>query len=336
MRLLLISPAFFGYEVAITEAFEAAGCHTTFLDERPANSPIDRAVVRIAPKLLHKRIVDHFQRALHALRDEELDAVIVIKGEVTPPWFLSRLRKEHSQALFIYYTYDSFQNSAQGMRLTQYFDRLFSFDRSDVEQDGRFEYKPLFYSRAYKPDHLAREIDVSFIGTLHGDRFDLTQAIAEAFPQSQRYLFYYMAARWFFWLRKFTSRELKKVGLKDVSFTPLRHDQIVQVMQRSRSVIDVQRSGQSGLTMRTFEVLATGARLITTNEEIVKEPFYSPEHILVVPRSPDQIDKEAIRRFVLAETSTPEILTTIGPYSLDRWVCEYVEIIRKHRSTRAS
>ncbi|MGE4514729.1 MAG: hypothetical protein AB7E26_13095, partial [Chryseobacterium sp.] len=49
---------------------------------------------------------------------------------------------------------------------------------------------------------------------------------------------------------------------------------------------------QNGLTIRTFEVLASGKKLITTNSDITNYPFYSPENILVIDRENIQMNPE--------------------------------------------
>lgn len=326
MRILVISPSFFGYEEAIVDAFRAEGHDTTFLDERPSNSPLARAIVRVFPSLLQRKIDRHYKHALARLGHEPIDGVLVIKGEVVPASFLDEIVRRSPGATMVYYTYDSLENSPQGQRLLSRFHRRFSFDPADVASNPEFEFKPLFYASGYHPSGEKRDLDISFIGTLHGDRYAFTQAIASAVPQENRLLYYFMPARWFFLARKLLSREVRPVSIDEVSFSPLSRSEVAIVAQRSRAVIDLQRNGQTGLTMRTFEVLATGAALITANESIREQPFYSRSRMLIVPRDPALIDVSTIREFISQQPELGSPPDDFEQYSLEAWVAHLVEV----------
>lgn len=324
LRVLVVSPAFFGYEAAIVGEFRDQGHEAIFLDERPSNSAIARAIVRVFPALVKKQVERHFRRALEDLGDTPVDGVLVIKGEVTPEWFLAEIARRSPDATFVYYTFDALSNTPQGARYFPQFDRRFSFDPADVEANADFELKELFYDPAYQPSDEPRDLDLSFVGTLHGDRYAFTQAVAAAVPREKRRLFYYMAARWYFVLRKVTSRKVRHVPGDDVSFTPLVRDEVVEIARRSRVVIDLQRAGQTGLTMRTFEVLATGAAIITSNDSIRDTEFFSPDRVLVVPRDPKDIDPERVAAFIEQQPVVGTAPTGFERYSLKAWVDHFV------------
>jgi hypothetical protein len=56
-------------------------------------------------------------------------------------------------------------------------------------------------------------------------------------------------------------------------------------MSSCQAVLDIHHPGQSGLTMRTFEVLASGKKLITTNENVRNHDFYDPTLISIIDRN---------------------------------------------------
>ena len=64
-----------------------------------------------------------------------------------------------------------------------------------------------------------------------------------------------------------------------MSFKSLSSNEIVSYYDRSNIVLDISHPGQSGLTMRTFETIGAGKKLITTNADIKNYPFYNPENI---------------------------------------------------------
>ncbi|MDO8383188.1 MAG: hypothetical protein Q7T17_09450 [Microbacterium sp.] len=327
MRILVVSPAFFGYERAITEAFREQGHDAVFLDERPSNLPAVRAIVRAFPWVLRRKINRHYRRALAELGNESFEGVVVIKGEVVPAWFLAEIVRLNPSARMVYYTFDSIKNSPQGQRILGYFHRKFSFDPADVAAYPSFELKPLFFPDDFRPGDAERDLDISFVGTLHGDRYPFIQAVAAQIPPERRKLYYYLPARWFFFLRKLSSRGLRGVSQREVSFTPLARSEVVRTAQRSRVVIDLQREGQTGLTMRTFEVLATGAAIITANEAIREQPFFSNERVLVVPRAPERVDTNIVSAFIARQPDVGTAPPGFDEYSLSAWVADFVTIL---------
>lgn len=334
MKILIVTPAFFGYENVIADAFRSAGHDVQLRDERPSNSAVARAAVRAAPLLMRSAVRRHFARLTRELDDTSYDMLLVIKGEVVTRRFIEAFRAQNPHGLVVYYAFDSLANSPKARENLDLFDFRYTFDRTDSDNEIDFRYKPLFYSDEYTPGSNERDLDVSFVGTLHGDRYAFTQAIAQGVPDERRELYYFVAASWFFWVRKLTSRDVWPVHRRAISTTSLSRAQVVELMQRSRAVIDVQREGQAGLTMRTFEVLATGAALITTNSAVMREEFYDPGQILVVSRELAMIDPRVVSDFVQSLPTTPSVPKGFDAYSVRNWVVEFLELPTKKVSAR--
>ena len=71
----------------------------------------------------------------------------------------------------------------------------------------------------------------------------------------------------------------------------LSRDDVISTFAASAAVIDCPRPHQNGLTMRTFEVLSLERKLITTNENIKKYEFYTPNNIYVIDEEHKSIPK---------------------------------------------
>lgn len=329
MRILLLSPSFFGYERSVAQAFRDGGHEVDLFDERPSNAAWRRALVRLAPSLMSRQIDRHYRELSATVLGTKYDALLVIKGEVVPGWFLERFRARNPAAVRAYYTFDSLKNSPQGLRIVDHFTHRYTFDRRDAAEHPSFEYRPLFYTPEHAPSGAPREIDVSFVGTLHGDRWDFVHAVAAAVPTERRRLFFYTPAAWYFWLLKLVSRKVRHVPRRAVETRALSRDEVVDVMKRSRVVIDMQRKGQYGLTMRTFEALATGAALVTSNSEISEEPFFDPSRILVVPRDPDAIRAAQVQAFVAAQPASGAPPGGFEQHSLRSWVDRFIAVFQE-------
>lgn len=326
MRILLLSPSFFGYERSVAQAFRVAGHEVDLFDERPSNSALRRALVRVAPSLMSRQIERHYQEVGATVQGRQYDALLVIKGEVVPSWFLESFKVQNPDAVRAYYTFDSLKNSPQGLRIIDHFSHRYTFDRRDAAEQASFEYKPLFYSPEYAPSEAPREFDVSFIGTLHGDRWHFVHAVAAAVSEERRRLFFYIPAAWYFWLRKLGSSKVRHVPRSAVETKALSRDQVVDTMKRSRVVIDMQREGQYGLTMRTFEALATGAALVTSNSDISEEPFFDPSLILVVPRDDERIRADEVEAFIASQPAVGSRPAGFERHSLQSWVDQFIRV----------
>lgn len=320
---LLITPAFFGYERDIVSELEHQGYVTTFLDERPSNSALARAILRVRKDLIGPRVDAYYRAKADQFEQQRFDLVIVIKAEVVPRWFLEKLRDQNPEARLVFYTFDAIDNAPNCLDVIDLFDARMSFDHDDVAARPDFDYLPLFYTPDFRP--LAdsclgtpRKHSLSFVGTLHSKRYAFTQRLFRG--RARTFGFFFVQARWYFAVVKYLTREHRSVPWRDVSFRPLKRDEIAEIFRESFAVLDMQRAGQSGLTMRTFEVLASGSILLTTNAAIEREPFYDAARIVLVSEDISELDAEsALAKLekLPVPTGAPE---GFDAYSLEAWV----------------
>lgn len=327
MRIAFITPSFFGYEEAISQAFRDRGIDVDRFDERPSNTAISRAILRILPQVAAGRLQRHFDGILGQLRRHRYDALLVVKGENVPPRVLKEFAESNPEAVRIFYTFDSLANSGKCLELFPYLDRRYSFDRTDVEERDDLRYKSLFFAREFaEARDRARDYDVSFVGTLHSDRYNFYHAVARGLPPDRRFAFFYSQARWYFALQRVIDKRMRRIASEEISFEKMPRAAVAEVFGSSRAVIDFQRPGQTGLTMRTFEALGSGAALITSNEAIIWEDFYDPSRILVVPRDPGAIDADAVADWVTA-LADEQPVDGVDRYSIDVWVEDFLRDI---------
>jgi hypothetical protein len=158
-------------------------------------------------------------------------------------------------------------------------------------------FRPLFYLDEYKnlnQDHQPSDYDVVFIGSAHTDRYIVGEKIREVADRLnlKSYFYYYAMGRIAFRLKKLIDKSLKQFDITKVSFDKLNHHQIIDFYKKTKSVLDINKPFQNGLTIRTFEVLASGRKLITTNSDIKNYPFYCPVNILVIDRENIRLDPD--------------------------------------------
>jgi hypothetical protein len=77
----------------------------------------------------------------------------------------------------------------------------------------------------------------------------------------------------------------KEFDYGKLSFTSLAVKDIVKLYEESLIVLDINHPNQKGLTMRVFEALGAGKKIITTNKEIQKYCFYNESNIFIIDRN---------------------------------------------------
>jgi len=322
--ILFIAPAFFGYEVAITSALIENGYEVDFFDERTSNNSFLKAIFRVKKSLLNSAINKYYKSILNKIRHKQYNYFFLIKGEVVPIWFIIEFKKLNPQAQLIYYTYDSFNNNnANSIYILKHFDRCYSFDFEDVKHNPVFKLKHLFYTGEFinYSDNQDKKYVVSFVGTLHSSRYKTIKRLLSNIDNT--FTFFYSPAKWFFLLEKLIKKEHHQVKWSEVSFNKLSRQQVAEIFKSSKSVVDIQRSGQSGLTMRTFEVLATGAILITTNTYIKEAAFYDPEYIMVLDNLAEAEVTGIKERIDNQNGKTKPLFNEHGEFYVNNWVKEF-------------
>ena len=66
--------------------------------------------------------------------------------------------------------------------------------------------------------------------------------------------------------------------------------EISEIVDESKIIIDIQHPKQTGLTMRTIEMLGMNKKIITTNEDIKNYDFFDENNIKIINREDNYFD----------------------------------------------
>lgn len=318
-NILFFSAQAFGYQNEIRAEMERMGAHVDYFDERPANSFVVKAMIRINRNLLARYIDRYHERIIEGTKDRKYDYVFFIKGESVSVANLEKIKKLHPGAKLIIYHWDSIANNRNALRILPVFDRSFSFDKPDCEKLG-IRFLPLFYLRDYA--HIARpktdyRYDLMFVGTVHSDRYELLRRTLEPIEKTGCRCFTYMffQSRILYWKMKLQNKSLRNTSPRDFCFVPLAKSELIDLYRQSQAVIDIQHPKQTGLTMRCIETIGARRKLITTNRHIREYDFFDPNNILVIDRKHPTVTLEFLR------TPYREIPAEIyNRYRIDHWI----------------
>ena len=287
-KILFISPSFFGYEKSIFRRLCELGAWVDYFDERPANTFWTKAFIRLNRNLVAYRIHRYYKRVAGAVKGKKYDYVFVLNIEAMPFFFLERIRHASPEAKFILYMWDSLRNKTHTHTYLPLFDSIFSFDENDCNTLPGICFRPLFFLNEYKAIAFDTrfEYDLSFVGTAHSDRFALIRKIQSLLQEKglKTYWYLYLQSRKLFFWNKVVNPSFRHARPDDFNYTALPKNTLLDIIRKSRIILDIQHPHQAGLTMRTIEMLGAARKLITTNPSVVRYDFYSPRNILVIDR----------------------------------------------------
>lgn len=322
-RILLFAVRYFGYEQEIIAELKRRGAEVDFLPDRPFDTPVMAALSRYARRAILPAAYSFYRARLRELGEKPYTDVLVINGQTMPKRLLAELRAELPRARFTFYIWDSMRNKPGAAGILPFFDDCISFD-PDAARTYGMRLRPLFFIPGFdeSPDDSAKEWDVSFIGTMHSDRYRILSSIDRELGRDlQRYWYMYLKAPWVLSAQKLINPAFRGARPNEFHYAPLAGSTVKEVFKGSRSIIDIEHPHQTGLTMRTFEALGAGKKLVTTNAGVRDTDFYDPANIHVVDRSNPVVSNEFIR-----SPYRPIDPGVRARYSLAGWVDEVMRV----------
>ena len=219
----------------------------------------------------------------------------MVDVETVPLKFIEKTILMNPKLKVLTYFWDSVKNRKKSLEYLAYSNKFFSFDLKDAEADIRIEFLPLFYIDDYKNiANIENELvyDISFIGTVHSDRYKIIKKIERQAKELdlKTYFYFYSPSKILFFFQKLFKKDFKYIKWKDVSFKSLNKSDVINIIEKSKCIIDIQHPKQTGLTMRTIEMLGGKKKLLTTNIEIMKYDFYNTDNILLLDRNNPKIN----------------------------------------------
>ncbi|MEF1167459.1 hypothetical protein [Vibrio campbellii] len=331
MNVLIVGSNFFGYSDKIIESMESDyGANVDFISHIPPGDYFWSFLSKKIPGFFcfYSFIYSVYLLLLLRLRNKKYDKCIIILGRIINSSFYNGLRKIQPNIEIVMYQWDSIKNYNTVESIVTMVDRFITFDKNDfhrltlkhVDRKVKIIHLPLFYIDEYCYNGEAVDIDIAFLGALHTDRY----SIYESFLKNSIFLNKNVKSKFFVKnFNNFKSYENKnsvKLDESIITFQSMSSLYISDIFKRAKFVIDVHNEYQSGLTMRTFEALASGAKLITTNDAIKGYPFYNESVVFVFDRN--NIDFDGIKHFISSDNvvSREAISESVSAYKLREWV----------------
>lgn len=283
--ILLFTPGFFNYDDDINQELVRRGAAVYHYNERGNPNNFQKIILRKYYLLDYHRILQYYKKIIHKHRNEKIDYVVFINPEAVNQNIIKILKEIFPNAVFMMYMWDSLNNKNRTTRIIPYFDKAFTFDKTDADKNDLLIFRPLFYRNVYYNHETSTKnaYDLSFIGTIHSDRYEILRKI-QNLENKNIYYFLYFPSRMIYFYYKLINQTFRKTKMREFRFKALNDIELLDILQSSDILIDIHHPYQKGLTIRTIESIGLKKKLITTNSDIKNYEFYNP-NICIIDRN---------------------------------------------------
>lgn len=312
MQVYLISFDFWNYDYHIVNALKKKGIdahHINLRDYEYSYPTPFHKIGNFFSKLLFKRNIKKIKREHYIIKELErlgkADQILVINPELITVGTHQKIKKFTNR--YIAYLYDSSKRYPIDHLLNvDLFDDVFSFDSEDIET---YNLKPLTNYIYFEDKISVKNEDIKydcFTITSIDERLETLNKISECFKKKNLISHFILVGK-----RKPNNLH------EDILFSDERMEQaqLHETIKQSKSVLDLLRKDQTGVSFRVFEAMGFQKKIITSNKGVQNYDFYNPENILIIdPKNPEI----PTRFFETAYVPIPKDI--YRKYTLEGWV----------------
>lgn len=290
LRILLIMPFFMGYEKRL-ETILKNTYSVTLLDSEQFSTEIRKrycssSKLRWGVRKLSRSFRESDQEKAEnivlaqALRlidrsRNAYDIILGINGAYLPNKFYLELKEGNPNARVLFYAWDDLSNLFKTSHIT-FFEEQYSYNIEDCRRRN-MHYLPVFVQEESKGHAKTDQYDITYIASAYSkERVDFADMLFAMYGKQYR-LFIYLYDPQMSSRSQFAYRE------------PLSNSQYIDILRRSKAILDVPAATQHGPTTRAFDALLTKTKVITTNKHMKEYPIYS-ENILIIDKEKPVID----------------------------------------------
>ena len=317
MKALFIGPRFYGYENEIIRKLAEYGYDVDYFPERNDKLASIAHFMQKNNQGFSKRLNESYERKLYRIiKDRGYDLFLLIRGENLSLSFVEKIINHNinKNGRTVYYTWDSITNLPNAQTIYKLFNRRYTFDLNDALKVRDISFLPLFFLDSYnkKIRNNGTEWDIAIIASYSPERYKIVRSLLNDGYRVKHNIY----LKPYLFLKQFlTNPEFRTYDKSLISMRVLGSDEIIDVYSRSKAVLDVPSSKQTGLSMRTIECLGCSMKMITTNKAIKEYDFYNTDNILLI----DDYKNANIQDWLAIPYSNIDEAIR-NKYSLDNWI----------------
>ena len=247
------------------------------------------------------------KKSLKNLPQKKFDYCLVIRGDLIPEFVIKHARSISNK--MVDFQLDGLSVSSKILDYQKYFDRIFVFDPEDVKRHPSFNL--VFLPNCYfgETDFTQPSvIDLLYIGQFIEKRHQQLSSIHNYLESQQMHYSSYTSL---YQGRDFIPLHHKILHHK-ISTT---YQENIDFVKKSKTLIDFKRDEHDGLSLRFFEAIQYGKKIITDNFSVKNYDFYHPNNIFVT----NYVNLEGLVDFLQSPyQSLPSEL--VEKYSFKNWI----------------
>ena len=247
------------------------------------------------------------KKSLKNLSQKKFDYCLIIRGDLIPEFVINHARSISNK--MVDFQLDGLSVSSKILDYQKYFDRIFVFDPEDVKKypEAALHFLPNCYFG--EPDFsIPSEIDLLYIGQYLDERNVQLKNLHQYLEEHQ---LSYTSHTSLYRGRCFEPLHPKVLQHK----TSTSYEGNLDFVKKSKIIIDFKRKEHNGLSLRFFEAMQYGKKIITDNVSVKNYEFYHPNNIFVT----DFVHLDGILEFI-QKPYHPLPETLIEQYRFKNWI----------------
>lgn len=317
-NILLLGLGFYDYEKAILDGLSKRFANAYYVSLK-YQSLVGRILAHISPSLLRQIESDFVTKQIRK-SPQNIDYVIIIKGEYLTEKHIVLLKQKYPSAKFLLYLWDSLANISNSSLLLEKFDNIYTFDRIDsIKYDLRF--RPLFYRKSYEHEERLNKYDISFVGIMHSERYQILHRLKKEFDKHNiKYKFCLYTGKYTYIIHRYIKKTIDKDDGDFFIFKKMTYAQYLDLSLSSKIILDLAHPLQSGLTMRTIEAIGMKKKILTDNKDIIHYAMWNDRNYQVFDAKRPVID--------FSFFSSEYVNDDLSYFSLDSFLDELIQSFR--------
>lgn len=220
-----------------------------------------RKLFPILRKIDQEHILSRYsQKQKEVLNSEEqYNIILVINGHGYTNKHIKNLLKNNANARHIIYLWDDAKNLFKDSHI-KFFEERYSYNISDCEK-YQMNYLPMFVQIDCEGHSSENLYDISVVASAHSNRVSLVKRLYEKYKDKYRFFIYFYDPE-------------GKINFFSHK-TPLKYSEYIDILRKSKSVMDIPNTIQYGPTTRPFDAILTHTKVLTTNCRLMDYPLWS-------------------------------------------------------------
>ncbi len=280
-RCLLILPrGFYGFASVLANAIQGLGYSVVVANDEYPENVFGKIISKLRLRLSH--IITRAVLFGRFLKGQHYDLILVIKGRGLDARTAGLLKKHGT--VVVGYHFDAFAFDRGPMRWRGVAERVCTFDYRDAHEHS-MPLVELFTSLPDVAPRPVRRYRVSAVMRNHSQRLvyldHVLRSLDAAGVQGERFIYILEAHVFSFVMNLLRHPLLYWKYRKYISRRPLSYPEYVAAISDSELTIDYAHPSQTGITIRCFEALSSGTRIISNNMYLRRSSWFSQDHFMI-------------------------------------------------------